>query len=210
MADQIRLLLADDHPLIRAGIGAAIADEADLVLLGEATDGHEAQQMSLELQPNVLLLDLNMPGPPASETVRYLKMHSPAIKIIALTAYNDSAYIRSMIAAGVAGYVLKDEATSVILQAVRRVAQGDEWYSQDVMAQVTAWARREQMGIDALSEREQATLRLIVDGKSNHDIAGALRVSEKTVERHVSNILNKLGVSSRVEAAVLSVKERWM
>jgi DNA-binding NarL/FixJ family response regulator len=207
MPEQIRVLLADDHPLVRAGLRAVLNGQPDLALVGEAADGYEAQRLSTELQPNVLLLDLHMPGPRATQIVTQLHQICPRLKVIALTAYNDDAYIRGLVSAGAAGYVLKDEAPEVIVQSIRLVARGGEWYSPSVAARLAAWLRGEEVHIDHLTTREVAVLHLLVDGKTNREIGAELSISEKTVEKHLAEIFGKLGVGSRVEAAVRSVKD---
>src|SRR5512145_495709 len=135
MNDPIHVLLADDHPLVRSGIRATLTAAPDMLVVGEAIDGNEAQSRCLELQPDILLLDLRMPGPAPLETMAYLRKHCPQVKVVVLTAYDDDAYVRGMMAAGVAGYVLKDEATEAIVRAIRTVMQGDRWLSRMVVEQ---------------------------------------------------------------------------
>lgn len=210
MTDSIRLVLADDHPLVRAGIRAILAAEPDLILVGEAADGDEAQRLGLQLQPDVLLLDLNMPGQLAADIVARLQKERPSVRVIALTAYDDDTYVRNLVEAGVAGYVLKEEATDVVVQAVRKVARGGAWYSPGIMVQLAAIARGDQPGAGLLGNRDLAVLRLVVEGKTNQEIATNLAISEKTVEKHLTDIFTKLGVTSRVAAAVRSVREHWV
>lgn len=199
MSLTIRVLLADDHPLIRAGIRATLTAEPDLVLVGEAADGHTAQTLCHDLKPDILLLDLNMPGPPAIETVTFLRDHCPGVKVIVLTAYDDTVYVRGMLAVGVAGYVLKDEAPETLVQAVRAVVDGRPWLSPAIRALAARQGRR---GAGDLTDRELSVVRLLAEGKTNKDIARQLEVSEKTVEFHVSKVLKKLGAESRTEAAL--------
>jgi DNA-binding NarL/FixJ family response regulator len=123
-ARPITVLLADDHPLVRTGIRTALSAAPGLVLIGEATTGDEAQQLCQQHMPDILLLDLHMPGPPPVDTVRFLQTHAPTIRVLILTAYDDDVYVKDMLRAGVAGYILKDVATESIVQAIVTVAQG--------------------------------------------------------------------------------------
>ncbi len=204
MSKPIRVVLADDHPLVRAGIRATLTAEPDLILMGEATDGYEAQRLCRELKPDVLLLDLNMPGPLSTETIACVRDYCPDTFVVVLTAHDDDAYVRGLLAAGVSGYVLKDEASEAVVRAIRSVMQGNNWFSRAVVEKLV----KERIGGLApakpltLSERELEVLRLVVSGKTNQEIAVALGISVKTVEKHIGELFVKLGVASRVEAAV--------
>ncbi len=202
--DKIRVLLADDHPLVRAGIRSTLMAEQDLALAGEAATGDEARRLCAELCPDVLLLDLSMPGPPPAETVAYLHEHCPQAKVVALTAYDDDVYIRGLIDAGAMGYVLKDEAAAAVVRAIRAVHQGDTWFSRPVIEKLAQLetakaARNESLG---LTERERRILRLIALGQDNASIAAELSLAEQTVRNYVSHLYAKLDVSSRTEAAL--------
>lgn len=199
MTQTIRVLLADDHPLIRAGIRTTLTAEPDLALVGEAVDGQTAQALCQNLTPDILLLDLNMPGPPAVETVTFLRDHCPRVRVIVLTAYDDTVYVRGMLAVGAWGYVLKDEAAETVVTAIRQVAAGQVWFSPAIRALTRRQGRR---GAADLTDRELSVVRLLAQGKTNKDIARQLEVSEKTVEFHVSKVLKKLGAASRTEAAL--------
>jgi len=200
----ITVLLADDHPLVRTGIRAALSAAPGLVLIGEATTGDEAQQMGQQHMPDILLLDLHMPGPPPMDTVRFLQTHTPTIRVLILTAYDDDVYVKDMLRAGVAGYILKDVATESIVQAIVTVAQGGTWLSQSIAEKLVQWGTGEQQPRTpaTLTARETEVLRLVTAGKTNQEIGGQLAISEKTVEKHLREIFLKLGVTSRVEAAV--------
>lgn len=203
----LRVLLADDHPLIRKGIRAVLADASEISVVGEAADGYELRRLCDALQPDVLLLDLQMPGPPAAETVVYLQAHVPRTKIIVLTAYDDDVHIRSMEVVGVAGYVLKDEADEVIIHAITAVACGIPWFSQPVIAK--RWRHgvsRRPTQAPALTPREMLILQLVVAGKTNQEISFALSLKEKTIEKYLRDMYVKLGLSSRVDAAVWAVR----
>lgn len=209
MAKTIRVLLADDHPLVRAGIRSTLLAEEDIVLVGEAIDGEEAERLSHELLPDVLLLDLNMPGPTATEIVSHLYVQCPTVKVLVLTAYDDDAYVQALLAAGVAGYILKDEAPEAMVRAIRTVVQGGAWFSRPVADKLVDWktSQAPQVTAPILTDRELGVLRLVVEGQTNQEIGLALGISEKTVEKHLREVFTKLGVASRVEAAVYAVRQ---
>jgi DNA-binding NarL/FixJ family response regulator len=213
MTKPIRVLLADDHPLVRAGLRSTLLAEADLLLVGEAVDGNEAKRLSQELLPDVLLLDLNMPGPPASEIVAFMRKHCPAVQVLVLTAYDEDAYIQSLLAAGVAGYMLKDEVPESIVVAIHSVVQGGVWFSRPVAEKLVDWKSVQAtqspsaLPSSALTDRELAVLQLVVDGYTNQEIGLSLGISDKTVEKHLREVFTKLGVASRVEAAVYAVRQ---
>jgi DNA-binding NarL/FixJ family response regulator len=201
MTKLIRVLLADDHPLVRSGIRATLTAEPDLTLVGEATNGREAQHLSRELEPDVLLLDLSMPGPRPAETAAYLREHCPEVRVLVLTAYDDDAYVRGVAAAGVAGYVLKDEATETVVRAIRAVVRGDAWFSQPI-AEKMAQMEYGRAAEPALTERERQILDLMAQGCDNAHIAAELCLAEQTVRNYVSTIYKKLEVGSRAKAVV--------
>ncbi len=191
----IRVLIADDHPLIRAGLGSTLAAEPGVLLVGEATNGDEVQRLCQELQPDVLLLDLRMPGPSALETVACLCQCCPATKVLMLTAYDDEAHVRWLVEAGVAGYLLKDEAPTTVAQAIRAVMRGDTWFSREVAEQLAR-----PVALPALSQRQRELLRLVALGMSNQQIADELCIAEVTVRFHLRNIYKKVSAHTRGEA----------
>jgi DNA-binding NarL/FixJ family response regulator len=201
MTEPIRIVLADDHPLIRAGLRARLQAEPDIVVVGEASDGDEAQLRCRELHPDVMVLDLNMPGPPAMTTLAFFKEHCPPVRVLVLTAYNDDAYARGLLAAGVAGYVLKDEAPDALVDAVRSVAHGGTWFSQSIIAKLAAPTPAAPAN-DQLTGRERELLDLVGRGWDNARIAEELSLSEQTIRNYLSRLYGKLGVQSRAEAIV--------
>jgi DNA-binding NarL/FixJ family response regulator len=207
MSEPTRILLADDHPLMRAGLRTALESAADLLVVGEADRGDTLPQRCRELRPDVLLLDLHMPGPGPTITVAALQAACPALMILVLSAHDGDAYVRGMLAAGVAGYVCKDEDTDTIFKAIRTVACGGTWFSRPIADKLARWATNQQPHMAILSEREQIALHLIVAGKTNREIGQSLGLGEKAIERLVSEICAKLGVRSRVLAAVHAVRE---
>lgn len=203
MENKIRVLLADDHPFIRAGIRATLALEEDVVLIGEAADGNELRQLCHTSEPDVVLLDLNMPGPPGVQTVLYLREHLPQIKVVVLTAYDEDAYVRRLVGAGAVGYILKDEAPEVVVRAIRAVMRGDTWFSPAVAEKLLQppGEALEVGGLD-LTGREREMLCMIAQGWENARIAEALGLAEQTVRNYISRLYAKLGVQSRPEAIV--------
>jgi DNA-binding NarL/FixJ family response regulator len=206
MGKPTRILLADDHPLLRAGLRTALESAGDLLVVGEADGGDTLPQRCRELRPDVLLLDLHMPGPGPTITVAELQAACPALTILVLSAHDGDAYVRGMLAAGVAGYMCKDEDTDAIITAIRTVACGGTWFSRPIADKLAQWATDEPRAV-SLSERERTMLQLIVAGKTNREIGQSLGLGEKSIERLVSEICAKLGVRSRVLAAVYAVRE---
>jgi DNA-binding NarL/FixJ family response regulator len=203
-----RIVLVDDHPIVRAGIRNLIEKAPDIAVVGEASDGVEALRLARELAPDVLLLDMEMPGLKGVEVAEQLKQAGSPVRILALSAYDDSQYILSLLAAGAAGYLTKEEVPETIIEAVRGVSRGEEgWVSRRVAAKMATWTHSEGSGKGALTHREIEVLKWVVDGKTNQEIGVTLGISEKTVEKHLEAVFKKLGVASRVEAAVLAVRE---
>lgn len=199
MIEPCRILLADDHPLIRSGLRVRLEAEPDLAVVGEAADGAQAQQFCQELRPDVLVLDLNMPGPSSSAIVAYVREHCPELAVLVLTAFDDDAYVRAMLAAGVAGYVLKDEAPDALVDAVRSVAHGGTWFSRAVVTTLAHPPAGADLG---LSRREWELLGLLVQGWDNARMAAELALGEQTVRNYLSRLYSKLGVQTRAAAMV--------
>lgn len=206
MAKIIRVLLADDHPVVLQGISHILSNEEDLLLVGEAVDGYEVQRLCQEYQPDVLLLDLSMPGPSSFDTVAYLRRHCPETKVLILTAYDEDAYVRGLTATGIAGYMLKDEAVEKVVRAIRAVARGDTWFSRPVVVKLAQASLREinMTRLHVLSDRERQILTLLAQGWNNKCIADELNLAEQTVRNGVSRIYAKLEIETRSEAIVLA------
>jgi len=196
----IRVLLADDHPVVRSGIRAELDGAEGIEVVGEASSGDEALRLVEELRPDILVLDVVMPGVDGVETTRLLRERHPDLRILALSAYHDDEYVFGLLSAGAVGYVLKEEALDTIVEAIRAASRGETWLSKRVQEKVV----RRAMGEEEvpLTKRELEVLRLLARGWSNARIAQELFVSERTVRFHVGNILGKLGVESRTEAVV--------
>lgn len=204
---KIRVLLADDHPVVRNGIRDLLEQSPSITVVGEASNGREALALVDEVAPDILLLDMEMPGLTGVEVARQLQNRRAPVRILALSAYDDPHYIRGLLESGAAGYLTKEEAPETIVEAVQGVWRGEEgWLSRRVAARMAMWTREEpdHMG---LTNRELEVLRLVVEGRTNQEAGLALGISDKTIEKHLESVFGKLGVSSRVEAAVLAVRE---
>lgn len=208
-AERIGILIADDHPVVREGLRTFLALQDELEILGEAADGEEAVARAAELLPDVVLLDLVMPRLDGIEATRRIRTLSPSTKVIVLTSFADDEKVFGSIKAGAAGYLLKDVRPEEVLEAIRRVHAGEALLHPAVAARVmaeVAGGERKVPGGD-LTERELEVLRAIARGMANKEIARELGVSEKTVKTHVSNILAKLHLADRTQAALFAVRE---
>ncbi len=211
MTDLISVLLVDDHKVVRQGVRAFLQTQADLVVVAEAENGATAVALAAEHAPDVALMDLIMPGMDGVEATRRVKQVSPRTQVIVLTSYHEDEHIFPAIRAGALSYVLKDIEPGELATAVRKAAQGEAVLHPRVAARVVQeihGRRQETLNpFTELSERELEVIRLIADGLSNSDIAAALVISEKTVKSHVSNILSKLHLADRTQAAVYAWRE---
>ena len=202
----ITLLIVDDHQLVRWGVRTFLATQADITVLGEASSGEEALLLAGELAPDVVLLDLVMPGMDGVETTRCLKQISPRTQIIVLTSYHEDEHIFPAIRAGALSYLLKDIGAVELAEAVRKAARGEAVIHPHVAARVVQELQGQRLRQGSLppllSERESEVLRLIAEGYSNTSIAERLIISENTVKSHVSNILSKLHLADRTQAAI--------
>jgi DNA-binding NarL/FixJ family response regulator len=208
MQNKIRVLITDDHPITRAGIRKFLERAEDVEVVGEAGNGEEALAMLKDLKPQVMLLDMEMPGRKGVDVAREVVASGLPVKILALSTYDDKQYIFGLLQAGAAGYLIKEEVPQTIVEAVRGVARGETgWISRRVAAVITAWTTNDPNERTELSERELEVLRNLVKGKTNQDIGQEMGISQKTVEKHLESIYGKLHVASRVEAAVLAIKE---
>ena len=208
----LRLLLVDDHEVVRAGLRTLLSLESDLVIVGEAGSGEEALILARRARPDVVLLDVVMEGLGGVETCRALRSLSQPPRVLMLTSYSDDDAVISSILAGASGYLLKNTARAELLRAIRAVGAGQELIDPAVTSKVTrrltSLAQRPQPLPDPLSEREREVLALIAQGCTNREIATQLVISEKTAGHHVSHILDKLGLSRRSEAAAYAVRKR--
>jgi two-component system, NarL family, response regulator LiaR len=207
MPDVISVLIADDHPFVRHGLRTYLETLADMDVAGEASDGAEAVELAGLLLPDVVLMDLVMPELDGIEATRQIKAASPATKIIALTSFDDDEKVFPAIKAGAAGYLLKDVRPAELAEAVRKASRGEALLAPSVAARLMQEVSGERPTASGLTDRELEVLRLIARGLANKQIAHELVVSEKTVKTHVSNILAKLHLADRTQAALYAVRE---
>lgn len=188
----IRVVLADDHPLMRSGIRNLLEAEPDINVVGEAANGAEALRLVEAVRPDVLLLDMEMPGMSGVEVARKIQALELPVYVLALSAYDDKAYVSGLLESGASGYITKEKPPQVIIEAVRAVAHGEgRWFIQPVMRESKTFP---------VSLRERDVLKLMARGCSNQDISKQLFISENTVRNHVANIYGKLGVKTWREA----------
>jgi DNA-binding NarL/FixJ family response regulator len=206
---QVRVVLADDHPIVRAGIKNLLSHSENILVVGETGTGEDVLRLLDETNPDVLLLDMELPGIEGVDIARRLHAAKSQVRILALSAYDDKQYILQVLEQGAAGYLTKDEAPEMIVEAVLGVAKGEQgWLSRKVAAQVTDWMKEDEKDPRRLTTRETEVLRLLTDGKTNQGIGSVLGISEKTVEKYLDSMFKKLGVSSRVDAAVRAVRDK--
>ncbi|MCV4231878.1 response regulator transcription factor [Virgibacillus sp. LDC1] len=216
----IRLLIADDHAMVRRGLQVFLASQPDIEMVGEAANGEETLETAKHLNPDVVLMDLNMPILNGIDTTARLKKEQPHIKVIVLTSFIDYDHVLPAIRAGARGYLLKDIEPEDLVAAIRRVNEGQVELHPDaaglLMTHVTSPAgadetsasghQEEAAQLDKLTRREQEVLQLIASGMNNREISEALYITEKTVKTHVSHLLDKLGVADRTQAAIYALK----
>lgn len=199
----IRILLVDDHPIMRDGLTAVLELHDEMQVVGEAGTGPEAVQKALALQPDVVLMDLRMPGFSGAEAARQIRAGSSASKVLVLTAYDSDEEIIEAVRAGASGYLLKGAPRAELVAAVRIVAAGGSLLQPALVTRLMDRPRP----ADLLTDREQEVLRLLVDGLRNKEIADALGIAERTVKFHTGIIFQKLGVTSRAEAVAAALKQ---
>lgn len=202
---RIKVLVVDDHPVVRHGIMAMLRYEGDIELVGDAADGAEALRLILERQPDVVLLDLRLPQLSGVEVMRRARPLVPATRFLVLTTYDTDEYIGPALAAGAQGYLLKDATPDELVRAVRALMGGGAALEPGVAARLLG--RMGEAEPDELSARELEVLRLLVSGASNKAVAAQLGLSENTVKSHISHIFGKLNVQSRAEAVAVALQK---
>ncbi|MBA2251226.1 MAG: response regulator transcription factor [Nitrospirales bacterium] len=213
--ERIKVLIVDDHRVVREGLSAILQSKESIQVLGEAQDGQEAVEKARSLLPDVILMDVSMPKMTGVEATRIIKREFPHIGIIALTMYEEQQYIFDLVRGGATGYLLKDSDSEQIVKAIQAVYRGESLIHPAVASKILAefsllaqkkgkksgWVEHD------LTEREITVLRLVADGKTNKEIANNLDLSEKTVKNHVRNIFHKLQVYDRTQAAILAIRK---
>ncbi len=214
--EKIRILIADDHALVREGTRQRLEREEDFKVVGEAADGEEAVRLTKQLKPNVAIIDIAMPNLNGIEATKQIKESQPSTAVLVLSAYDNDQYIYAVLEAGASGYLLKNVRGHQLVDAIRDVRAGEVVLDPHVARKVVQWfsslSRGERVeGLpEHFSERELEVLKLAAKGMSNKEIAAELSLSVRTVQSHLGNIFDKLGVSSRTEAVLRALKEGWI
>lgn len=212
--NKIKVFIVDDHSIVIRGLQYYLQTQPDIELVGEATSGNEAIEKIEMFRPNVVLMDLLMPGMTGIEATRQIRLKYPDTKVIVLTSFSDHDHVLPAIKAGANGYLLKDIQPGELVKAIREVYEGHtkfhpivtEQLVSHVVEPVTLSVEEEEYNLDVLTPREKEVLEYIALGKSNKEIAADFFITEKTVKTHVSNILGKLGLTARTQAAIIAIK----
>jgi len=211
---KIKVLLAEDHVMVREGTREFVQREPDMEVVGEAGDGEEAVRLAKELKPDVVVMDIAMPKLNGVEATKQIKAAAPSIAVLILTAYDYDQYIFALLEAGAAGYLLKGVRVHELIDAIRAVYAGESVLhpvvARRVVDRLVAPGRSEVEAIEPLSQREMEVLKLAATGISNKDIAQQLFLSPRTVQVHLGNIFSKLGVASRTEAVLYALRKGWL
>jgi two-component system NarL family response regulator len=204
----IKVLIVDDHPIVCKGIHNMLEAAVGISVVGEAYSGSDALQKIKSLSPEVVLLDMELSDMNGVEVIKQINEAHIPLRVLGLSSYDDREFISQLLSHGASGYLLKDEVPEQIVEAVRGVARGETgWVSRKVAAKLSQILQREKDGGTELTPRELDVLRHVVQGKTNGEIGVSLGISEKTIEKHLDTIFRKLGVASRVQAAVLAIRE---
>jgi DNA-binding NarL/FixJ family response regulator len=214
MGNSIRILLADDHAVLRSGLRALLETEPDLKVIAEAPNGLDAVRLLAQHQPDVALVDISMPGLNGIEIARQAKTCSPTTRVIILSAYGDEDYVREALQAGVAGYLLKRIEMSSLVSSIRLAMAGevvwDSACARTAFSEPPARVSSNSAAIEAPRAREMEVLRLAAGGHPNKEIAARLGISQRTVQTHLLNIYRRLGVDNRASAVLVAIKQGWI
>jgi len=205
----IHCILVDDHTLFRAGMRRLLEGEPDFAIVAEASDAVEALGKVRELRPEIVLMDIGMPGMSSFEATRLMRRHCPATRVVFLTMYEDEEYLLQYRETGAAGYVLKDAPASQLIHAVREVSRGREYLSPELARRLGDGLRsRSLRHVPSLTPREREVVKLIAEGNSVRQIAGRLRLSAKTVEAHKFNLMRKLSIHNKAQLVTYAIQKR--
>ena len=202
--DQIRLVIVDDHPVVRDGLRGMLESQPDFEIVGEASDGSAAVRLAESLVPDIVLMDLRMPVMDGVTALREIKTHNPQVQVLVLTTYDSDADILPAIEAGASGYLLKDSSRGELFAGIRAAARGETVLAPAVAARLVG--RMRAPGEEQLSSREVEVLQLVAEGESNSEIASHLHISQATVKSHLVHIFGKLGVSDRTAAVTAALR----
>ena len=206
MSRPIRVVIADDHNIVRMGIRDLLTEESDIEVVGEARNGNSAVDLALAQRPDVVVMDINMPELSGVEATRQIRQAAPEVRVLALTSYTDDPYIYGLLDAGASGYILKTAESHEIIRAVRATAIGQSVLDPAVAPRLLARLSKPSANGDVLSERELDVLRLAARGLTNKQIGADLQISDRTVQNHLANVYGKLGVASRTEAVTAALQ----
>ena len=215
MQDRIRVILADDHAVVRKGIREFLEEAGDIDVIAEAGDGREALSLVEQHRPDVAVLDIRMPQVTGVEATRHIKAHHPEVRVLILSSYDDDPYVFALLQAGASGYVLKTASGDEIVRAVRTIYRGESALSPEIASKVVRQAvsgRPEGAAeqVETLTARELDVLRLAAHGMTNRAIGRKLGISHRTVQGHLANMYGKLGVNSRTEAVTEALRRGWI
>jgi NarL family two-component system response regulator LiaR len=220
MGETIRILLADDHVMLRQGTVALLEREADIEVVGQADNGRQAVELAHRLRPDIVVMDVRMPELSGVEATRQIRERFPAVQVLVLTAHDDEQYIFSLLEAGASGYLLKNAPISELVKAIHQVHEGKSPLSPAIARKIVVRmssndeaspdSTQENENRSSLTARELEVLQLLAQGMSNRAIAESLTISDRTVHAHLSNIFSKMGVSSRLEAVLSAIQRGWL